>query len=110
MCDVMDFKEYQKNTKKTAIYPNNMEGGFYYPALGLAGEVGELLNKIKKIARDKKTPDLEDIKGEIGDVLWYLSQLSNEFGIDLEQVATENIKKLESRQKRGVLSGNGDNR
>lgn len=106
----MDFKEYQKNTKKTAIYPNNMEGGFYYPALGLAGEVGELLNKIKKIARDKKTPDLEDIKGEIGDVLWYLSQLSNEFGIDLEQVATENIKKLESRQKRGVLSGNGDNR
>lgn len=109
-CDIMNFKEYQENTKKTAIYPKNMDGSYYYPALGLAGEVGELLNKIKKIARDKKSPDIEDLKGELGDVLWYLSQLSNEFGIDLEEVADSNIKKLTSRKDRGVISGSGDNR
>ncbi|MEM0201069.1 MAG: nucleoside triphosphate pyrophosphohydrolase family protein [Candidatus Micrarchaeaceae archaeon] len=106
----MDFIEYQKNTKTTAIYPDVLEGRFYYPALGLAGEVGELLNKIKKIARDKKAPDINDLKGEIGDVLWYLSQLSNEFGIDLNEAAEENIKKLKSRKERGVISGSGDNR
>ncbi|MGC8479664.1 MAG: nucleoside triphosphate pyrophosphohydrolase family protein [Candidatus Micrarchaeia archaeon] len=106
----MDFSEYQENAKKTAIYPNNMEGSFYYPALGLAGEVGELLNKIKKIARDKKNPDIEDLKGEIGDILWYLSQVSTELGIDFNEVAEHNLQKLKSRNERGLISGSGDNR
>ncbi len=106
----MDFSEYQKNAKKTAQYPDGMDGKFYYPALGLAGEVGELLNKIKKIARDRATPNKDDLKAEIGDVLWYLSQVSTELGIDFDEVAQYNLKKLQSRQERGVISGSGDNR
>ena len=106
----MDFLEYQQYTKTTAQYPGNLNGRFYYPALGLAGEVGELLNKIKKIARDDAPINKDDLKGELGDVLWYVSQLSNELGIDLNDVASYNLEKLKSRKNRGVISGSGDNR
>ncbi len=105
----MDFNEYQEKASKTAIYPKTLDGGVYYTAIGLAGEVGELLNKIKKIARDSNT-DLEGIKEELGDVLWYCSQLAKELDIDMNEVAESNLKKLADRQKRGVISGNGDKR
>jgi NTP pyrophosphatase (non-canonical NTP hydrolase) len=106
----MDFSEYQENAKSTAIYPDELRGRFFYPSMGLAGEVGELLNKIKKIARDGAAVDKEDIEGEIGDVLWYLAQLSTEFGIDLGEAASHNLDKLKSRKERGVIGGSGDRR
>lgn len=106
----MDFDEYQDNAKKTAAYPKNLDGGIYYPALGLAGEVGELLNKIKKQARDGRELDKEDIKAELGDVLWYVSQIAHEMGISLDDVAAHNIKKLGNRKERGVINGSGDDR
>lgn len=83
-----------------------------YNAMGLAGECGEVAEKIKKYARDGAFfPDLRDaIQKELGDVLWYLSQLAADFGLSLEQVASANLEKLASRAQRGVLSGSGDNR
>jgi NTP pyrophosphatase (non-canonical NTP hydrolase) len=106
----MDFNEYQSNAKKTAVYPSSLEGRFYYPALGLAGEAGELCNKIKKIARDNAPIDKEQIKGELGDCLWYISQLATEFGISLDDIGIHNIGKLASRAERGVIKGSGDMR
>ena len=50
------------------------------------------------------------IKGEIGDVLWYASQLASELGLLLEDIAEYNLEKLFSRKNRGVLKGDGDNR
>jgi NTP pyrophosphatase (non-canonical NTP hydrolase) len=47
---------------------------------------------------------------ELGDVLWYVSQLASELGLELEQIAQGNLEKLLSRQRRGVLSGSGDER
>ncbi len=47
---------------------------------------------------------------ELGDVLWYVSQLASELGLDLDQIAQLNLDKLRSRQRRGVLSGSGDER
>jgi NTP pyrophosphatase (non-canonical NTP hydrolase) len=47
---------------------------------------------------------------ELGDVLWYLSQLASELGLELDAIAAENLEKLLSRQHRGVLSGAGDDR
>jgi len=106
----LDFDDYQLNAKTTAIYPKQLNGGIYYAAIGLAGEVGELLNKIKKIARDNAPVDTEALKEEMGDALWYLSQIATELGISMSDVAESNLNKLKDRKQRGVLSGSGDKR
>lgn len=109
----MDFKEYQEKSRKTAIYPKIGEN-YVYPALGLGDEAGEVLGKIKKIFRDKSgildNEAREEIKKELGDVLWYLTQLSTELELSLDEIAEANIEKLYSRLERGVLQGSGDNR
>lgn len=109
----MQFSEYQKLSRETAIYPN-VGANFVYPTLGLTGESGEVAEKIKKILRDKENKIDEENRGELkkelGDVLWYLSQLCTELGLDLEEVADFNLKKLTSRKERNVLHGAGDNR
>ncbi len=109
----MTFQEYQEQSRETAVYPDK-GNNFVYPTLGLAGEAGEVAEKIKKVLRDGNgivSPEKkEEIKKELGDVLWYLSNLSKELGISLEDVAQNNLDKLRSRQKRGELHGSGDNR
>jgi len=109
----MTFEEYQKLSRKTAIYPDKGKN-FIYPVLGLTGESGEVAEKIKKVLRDNDgiVDNLrkQEIKKELGDVLWYLSQIATELGLSLDSIASFNIKKLNSRQKRNKLSGSGDNR
>ena len=109
----MDFDEYQKKSRKTALYPD-AGNNFIYPTIGLAGETGEVSEKIKKVIRDKggKIDDetREMIKKELGDVLWYVSQLASELGLSLDDIAEKNIEKLYSRLERGELQGSGDNR
>ena len=103
----MEFNSYQRETDKTAHYPflEGNEGQFYgflYPALGLAGETGEVLEIIKKIVRDRRdvsSVELDKIELELGDVLWYLAQLASRFGLSLNGVAMANLEKLEERYK-----------
>jgi len=109
----MTFQEYQEKSRTTALYPN-VGKNFVYPTLGLAGESGEVAEKIKKALRDEggvvgleKRADLEK---ELGDVLWYVAQLCSELGLSLTDVASKNLEKLFSRKERGVLGGSGDNR
>jgi len=84
-----------------------------YDGLGL-GEAGEVQGKIKKIIRDSGgviTPEAtEEIKKELGDILWYIASMCDNLGINLNDVANGNIEKLRDRNKRGVLEGSGDNR
>ncbi len=109
----MDLNEYQNKSKETALYPN-VGNNFVYPTLGLAGEAGEVADKVKKVLRDKNglfgIEEKRQLKLELGDVLWYVAQLATELGFDLNDVALENIDKLTSRSKRGKISGSGDNR
>ena len=95
------------------MYPNKGDN-LYYPALGLAGEAGEVCEKIKKIMRDKggviSEEDSLELSKELGDVLWYVSALACEINVALSSVAEENLDKLSSRQDRGKLQGSGDNR
>lgn len=109
----MNFEEYQKKAWETAIYPNK-GNNLYYPALGIGGEAGEVQEKIKKIIRDNNEKvseeKIEEIKKEIGDLLWYIAALSTELDINLNEVAERNISKLTSRKERDQLHGNGDNR
>ncbi len=109
----MELKEYQQHAQKTALYPN-VGTNLIYPTLGLAGEAGEFANKVKKIDRDASgivsTEMRQCLLEELGDVLWYVSQLSIELGSGLEDVAQTNLEKLISRQTRNVLGGTGDHR
>lgn len=110
---IMMLKHYQKKSRKTALYPD-IGRNFVYPTLGLVGEAGEVAEKVKKILRDKagtaSTNDISEIEKELGDVLWYVSQLATEFGLSLEKIAQINLEKLQSRYQRGVIGGSGDNR
>jgi NTP pyrophosphatase (non-canonical NTP hydrolase) len=80
--------------------------------LGLANEAGELAGKVKKIFRDKGgmigAEDRAALKGELGDVLWYLAQICTELDLTLEEVAQANLDKLFSRLERGQIGGEGD--
>ena len=109
----MNFKTYQKKARETAQYPN-LGSNIIYPTLGLVGEAGEVAEKVKKVIRDKNGIFDEEskvgIKKELGDVLWYLSNLSTEFGFELDDVASDNLEKLRLRAAKGKISGSGDNR
>lgn len=107
------FHDYQLQSRETAVYPDAGRN-FVYPTLGLAGEAGEVAEKVKKVIRDKGGRIDEETRAllakEIGDVLWYCAQLATELGLRLGDVATQNLAKLRSRKERGTLAGSGDNR
>jgi NTP pyrophosphatase (non-canonical NTP hydrolase) len=111
----MTFNNYQANAGRTAFYPRYLvNDGLYYTTLGLVGEAGEIANKVKKIMRDnggKVTKQAKaDIFDELGDVLWYCASLADELGVNLEDVAGNNLIKLADRLKRGKIKGSGDKR
>lgn len=107
-----DFNSYQRSASATAIYPDKHK--ILYPALGLAGEAGEVANKVKKIIRDgpDKMPDdwREQLASEIGDVLWYCAALATDLNLTLGMIAGQNEAKLRRRKESGTLGGSGDNR
>ena len=106
----MEFNEYQKLARLTAVYPE--EHKVVYPALGLCGEAGEVADKIKKTIRGDSSLDevTGNIADELGDVLWYLAILADDLEVDLEDVAKWNVDKLQRRMKSNKIKGDGDNR
>lgn len=103
----LSMNEYQNMAVRTAIY--KAEHQLLYPALGLAGEAGEVANKIKKVIRDG-TLDRNDVASELGDVLWYVAALARDLNVDLQDLAMQNLEKLYDRAARGAIQGNGDKR
>ena len=113
----MDFNDYQLKAYKTAIYPKQIK--IVYPAMGLAGEAGEVANKIKKLMRDDNLgiqveqvnkEKAEAAADELGDVMWYVACLAQDLGFSLEDIVKKNLEKLAGRQQRGTLHGSGDKR
>lgn len=109
---ILSLNEYQKQAVKTAIYPR--DAAVIYPALGLCGETGEVAEKVKKSIRDEggfmSESRRDELGKELGDVLWYLSNLASDLGFNLGDIALSNLEKLASRAERGTLQGSGDNR
>ena len=107
-----DFNAYQRSASRTAIYPP--EHKILYPALGLAGEAGEVANKVKKLIRDgfENAPKdwREQIASEIGDVLWYCAALATDLNLTLGMIAGQKEQKLSARLQAGTLGGSGDKR
>jgi len=85
------FSEFQKSTE-------NKDFDLKYMSIGLAGEVGELMNEIKKLERDDNfilTSDRKHkIKLELGDILWYFQGICRRMDISIEDVLKSNIEKL----------------
>lgn len=107
----LSLNEYQRQAKTTDMTAHH---GFPYYALGVAGEAGEVAEKVKKFLRDDNgvlTPErAEAIKKELGDVMWYVALLADKLGVTLEEVAQGNLDKLAKRYDEGKLSGDGDDR
>jgi NTP pyrophosphatase (non-canonical NTP hydrolase) len=105
--------DYQRESRKTWSLIHT-DHPIVYPTLGLVNEAGELAGKVKKIFRDKGgvigATDREALKYELGDVLWYLTQICTELDLTLEEVASANLEKLFSRLERNAIGGEGDNR
>ncbi len=113
----MTFDEYQKRAMETDVFDGEKSiatQAFFSKLLGLVGETGEIAEKFKKIYRDDKgeisKEQIEDMKKELGDVLWYVATISDYLGLSFNDVAELNIEKLASRKARGKVSGSGDNR
>ena len=119
----MNFDEYQVKAAKYDLFihdddillmENLSEAAFVEKVLGLAGEAGETADKVKKIIRDRNgkasDEDVNAVKKELGDVLWYIANISRYLDISLSDVAQTNLDKLASRQKRNLLHGEGDER
>lgn len=99
----MDFNEYQDLAQRT-------EAGLPYSprsavaVLGLCGESGEVAELFKKHIGHGHELDLEHVKKELGDVLWYIAELASALGFSLEDVAVANIEKLAKRYPEGFSS------
>ena len=114
------FDNYQEAcASEFAFYP----GMLIYPALGLAGEAGEVVEKVKKLVRDDEMPldegfntgeiDPEKrlaIALELGDVMFYIAMIADDIDYTLSEIADMNLEKLADRKARGHLRGSGDNR
>lgn len=82
-----------------------------YAILSLSAEVGELHTLISKSIRDgRKFDHDQNVKKELGDILWNVAAVALDHGFTLEDIAYGNLNKLESRKQRNVLQGSGDNR
>lgn len=110
-----DFWDYQKDSSATAVYRDRGGPlGLCYLGLGLCGEAGEVAEKLKRVIRDHgggvDDEQRDAISKELGDVLWYISEICTHLGIQMTDVAVGNVCKLRDRMERGVLGGNGDDR
>ena len=107
----MLFQQFATQRALNAPYPRPV-----FFALGLAGEAGEVADKIKKGWRgdydlDNLDPERRRAIGlELGDVLWYLANLAYEIGYTMDDIEAMNVEKLESRDRRGTTRGDGDHR
>ncbi len=107
--DTINVEKYQKSLGEFCVYPK--ERAIEYLALGLTSEAGEVAGKIKKFIRgDVPNLDVDAISAELGDVLFYVSQLATELNLRVGTIMFENLTKLERRKERNKLKGDGDNR
>jgi NTP pyrophosphatase (non-canonical NTP hydrolase) len=108
--DLKDFDEYQNEAWGTALVTARNAS---YLFNGLSGEVGEVCSLYAKVVRDGVSDHqryLDQLKKELGDVLWFVAGLSKLYGFTLKEVAEANIEKLKSRQQRNTLKGSGNDR
>ena len=105
---------YQAQTVAKRLYHPNMDQPIVYPALSLAGEVGEFCEKVKKICRDQDgqiTPaNRQALKLELGDIMWNMAICAQALDLKLSDILQANLDKSADRRRRGQVKGQGDYR
>jgi NTP pyrophosphatase (non-canonical NTP hydrolase) len=98
----MNFSEYQRKALETDQVPGAGEKSLIVPLLGLAGETGSLITEYKKLLRDGPAYRVFDerIAEELGDILWYLANVASKAGMDLQEIAESNLRKVQNRWRR----------
>lgn len=93
----MDMNEYQKLAARTQHPTQTSEESLLNGILGLVGEAGEVVDEMKKVYFQGHEFDVESIKFEVGDVLWYIALICKGLGCSMSEVAEMNIEKLRIR-------------
>lgn len=93
----MNFTEYQRLASVTRHKWPKKEGHLADCGLGLAGEAGEVADIIKKHLSASKAMDVEKVKYELGDIMWYIASLCDCLELNMDEVAEANIEKLRKR-------------
>lgn len=107
----LTLSEYQELAQRTAGAGGDGERRLIIAALGLAGEAGEFANLVKKrTAHGHKDITPELFADELGDVLWYVAEAAALIGLDLGDVAQQNVKKLRKRYPEGFSEARSINR
>ncbi|HEY61390.1 MAG TPA: HD domain-containing protein [Anaerolineae bacterium] len=110
MKNKLEMNQYQELASRTSGAGGNGERRLIIAALGLAGEAGEFANKVKKRTAHGHNITNESLADELGDVLWYLAEAATACGLNLDDVASNNIQKLSNRYPDGFSSERSINR
>lgn len=92
----MDIETYSKlaiRTAKVAFLRDNL----IHASLGIAGEAGEIIDHVKKVAFNDRYLDTNHIVEEIGDLLWYVNLMLDSLDVPWGTALAKNIAKLEAR-------------
>jgi NTP pyrophosphatase (non-canonical NTP hydrolase) len=103
-------ERYQELANRSAGAGGEGEQRLIVAALGLAGEAGEFANLVKKMTAHGHPFDTDSLKDELGDVLWYLAEAATSSGLNLGEIAQENVDKLIKRYPEGFSQENSLNR
>lgn len=110
MEDRITLDRYQELANRSAGAGGQGERRVMVAALGLAGEAGEFANLVKKMTAHGHSFDPQALKDELGDVLWYLAEAATASGLDLNEIAQENVEKLLKRYPDGFSQESSINR
>ena len=111
----MNISDYQTKAARTTsttvgFDPTEDQTILVWNALGLAGEAGEVADTVKKAVFHQHGLDLEKLKIELGDVLWYIAAICTQLDVKLEDVMQANIDKLHARYPEGFSVEKSKNR
>lgn len=101
--------DYANWTDKVWVKNSNPDLDLSAEVLGLTEEAGEVAGKVRKYLQGRPIAR-EEIAKELGDVFFFWSRVAKRFGYTLDEIVHMNQAKLESRQQRGNIIGEGDNR
>jgi len=91
----MDFEMYVRGCRRTLSTPEELD--LEHSIIGLSTEAGELLDALKKHKYYGRPLDVQNLKEEIGDCLWYLAILCDSIDYDFETAMDDNMIKLSVR-------------